>query len=1794
MPINRDLNVAPYFDDFDLTKQFHRVLFKPSFAVQARELTQLQTILQNQIEQFGDNIFKEGSIIKGCNFTELGDLNYVKVTDKVGFDPTLYVGFQDTVTIGGIDYDRDNSYELRGAVSGVTARVVAASRGFETRNPDLNTFYVNYTTTSSGNKVFQAGELLRIFKISIVEVGTSINRTEEEVETINVTTFSGAAGNSFGLRSAPGIIFQKGHFLYAEEQLVVISKYTNVPDNVSVGYVVEERVINAFQDASLFDNANGSTNQNAPGADRLKLIPVLTSLPTNVADADTTFFTLTRYSNGNPILLRDVSQYNVLGEEMARRTYEESGDYVVRDFKTKVIRRNGSLKASIGSGLAYVKGFRIENLSEVLLDVEEIANTAVDERTNQAVSFYYGGYLNILDAGIAGVVPLGGATTVSLRDGGDSAIGTARVRNITNSKIFLFDIRMSGSNKISQVERITGSSGYIPVANNSVIREASFTPMVFDTGMISLKSTDNISLPVRAQSGSLAAANTFLIANTSGEDFSLDNNDILFVDGTNLKLDVIDVSVSGSGLQITLEDNAASGGTVYYNKRITNTSPFTKESVELYVKCTFANTDVDSSSKFNLGFPDVYEIVSITDSDGNNVTNSFKLKTNQKDSYYDHSYIEFIPGRPSPSDGLMTVRMNAFRINSTSGREYFFTVDSYPSTVAKNKIQPFTSSSGKVYNLRDSVDFRPFVQPLSPANYTNAASVSTAPTVSTSSTSINTAPTFETGGGSYEILVPALNEYGELDYEFYLNRTDAVIVDSYGKISLIRGTESEYSFPPSITGDQVKIADIYVPGVPALTPEEAGSQNQPQYGVKITPRGTKSYRMKDIESLEKKVDSLKYYVLLSSLEAETKNLDIVDENGLTRFKNGIIVDPFNDLTVANLESAEFNAAIDFTEKSLTPAVKTFPLKLKYKSASSASLFPTTSNAKVGTLQRNIDVSIISQPYATEFRNCVSNFYSYRGTGFISPEYDALYDTVTNPVNIDIDLTTPLTNLVDAIQEFVPLTSTSTSLIRTARDVSVNGRTTTTTTNQTFRETTRSLQVTGENVNEVSIGDFVSNFSFNPFMRSRDVNVYMTGLRPNTRHYFFFDGVDVNQNVIPGSNVNDVDAIQRNGFPNNPVFSDANGVVRAVFTIPEATFFVGDRKLEIVDVDDYNAINSASTSYGFVIYRAYNFSVQKSSLTLSTRAPETFISQTTTDRSVSRRNVVVEQDNDNGFNTDPIAQTFFIKRGMGLGSDTVFVSKIDLYFKRKSAINGVTIELREVVNGYPSYITLPFSKVHLTPAQVNTSDDASVTTVVTFKAPVRLDVEKEYAFVVIPDAADPDYLIFTSKVGGVDLTPGANQGLAIVQDWGDGVLFTSTNNRAWKSYQDEDVKFNLYRHNFNASSGSVTLTNADHEFITTENNIGRFVPGELVYTLEARDGTTANTVSVVSGNNQITGTNLSATYAAGDYILVDDGATNKQIFRVNSSNSTVIVADRPASFTDALDGSPVTLGTLVHYDLRYPNFIILEESSATASRRFTSADTIYGFDSNTVATIVSVDDKEFSYIQPMILRTNDTVTRTTLSGTFVDPSNPSSTYTQSMLFNDKTTFNKTGMVVYSKSNDIPRTKTMDITVSMTNSNNVTSTPLIDVETAAVLASVWKITNNSATTSKYISKTVELVESLDAEDMQVFVTAYRPNGTDVKVYIKPQAASDPAVFESNDWLELELTQGVNLFSSVSNIYDFKEFVYRLPESVKTNGVLTYTNGISTFEGYRRFAIKIELLSEDIFKAPRLLDYRGIALT
>lgn len=1808
MPINTDLNLAPYFDNYNVEDQYYRVMFKPGFALQARELTQLQTMLQNQVEQFGDNIFKEGSVIKGCNFTNLDGLEYVKLNNSIStFNPQAYVSKTVIETLGGVDVELDYVYEIGGVDSGLTAKIVAATRGLESNDPDLNTFYINYTNTVSGVKRFTAGEAITITLYKYKRGTTDQVFSPENVtptpaageDGISVTSLTANphVGKSFGIQSAPGVIFQKGHFLFASEQILIVSKYNNIPDGVSVGYKVQESLVTVFQDNSLYDNANGSNNENAPGADRLKLVPTLIVLDSDEANNDPDFFALIRYQNGNAITVRDVSQYNVLGEELARRTYEESGNYILKDFPLSTDDRtpagsvDSEVRVLVGTGTAYVKGYRVENSAERSFTVDQIQST--ETIANQSVSLDYGNYVDIIEFG--GTLDLNHTTAVSLTDSGGATIGSTFVHNITPEKVFLFGTRLNAGKKFSDVINLTDGSGNIAVANTTVtavIKKAEKRPLIFDTGMFSLFSTDDTLIPVRVSEAATQSGNVITINADPGEDFACENTDVLVVDSTSTYIPVTSISTSLNNSVLTVNLDASAGSApnviIYYNKRLIGSvngiEAYNKVVVEPYVKVNYSG----SQTRYNLGFPDVFGITSVVDSSGNDFTNSFRLKSNQKDTYYDLSYMEYLTGRPQPT-GELTVKLKVFQISAGTG-EYFFTINSYPNSLDSYDIPVYIAESGGRYNLRECFDFRPYVNKDAAVDYTDITAGAAG--VVTALVDV-TAPVFSAYGTP---LLPAVNQSITTDIEYYLSRVDTIVCDSYGDLRLIKGEEQRFAISPRVSSDQLAIAHITIPGYPALSAKQADIQRKREYAIKAKSTGIKNYTMKDLHSLEKKIDNMAYYISLNQLESETQNLTILDENGLTRFKNGFVVDPFNDLSLANIENTDFNAAIPFNRRILTPSVKTFPIDLKYKTSVSATVFPSTNNAKVATLGRNANVSVISQPYASGFRNCVSNFYKYVGNGIISPPFDAAYDTTTNPVTIDIDLATPFQEFIDNIQEFLPLTDTTVTEefidgfipnTRSRRLGNFPGA------GQNFLQTTMSRQFsinTDISATQQFVGDFISNFQFQPFMASRDIKLYMSGLRPSTQHYFFFDGVDVSSDIAPGTVVNTADSVERNGELGDAVSTDATGVLRAVFRIPAETFYVGDRVLEIADVDTYSSIDSASTSKGFVTYRAYNFSVERSALTTSTRAPDFDVNVTTTTRNVVRRPP----------GRDPIAQTFFVKKGMGAGSNSVFLSQVDVYFKRVSTENGITLQIREVVNGFPSNQIVPFSIVHKLTSDLTSaaSDSASVATTFTFEAPIRLDVEKEYAIVLQPDASDPNYLVYTSKVGGTDLTPGATQGLAIVQDWGDGVLFSSTNNSAWQSYQDEDMKFTLYRHNFNQSTGSITLTHNDYEFLTVDNITGRFNPGELVYQEKALTGGTSATVNVALNSPTLTGTALDDTYSVGDYIKVSNsGGSRFDIFQViGIVSSTTITLNKPASFLVSNGtGISVVIGYLSYYNLRNPFEMHLERSSAKTGRTFSIASNMVGFDSESTANIASIDNINLSYIQPMIMKANDSVSTTQLSGIFVPPADTNSTYTTPMKFNDNNHFNGSGVVVYSKSNDPVGTKAFDVKVDFTNQGNVTSTPFVDLEVSKLLAYQYKITNTAATTAKYISKTIELAADLDAEDLHLILTAYKPTGTDIKTYIRPQNAFDSDNFDSIPWVELELFEGVGVYSSTLNISDYREFKYRVAAADKdVDGAVTYTSNAGDFSGYRRFAIRIDLLSPNVHNAPTLRDYRGVALT
>ena len=92
--LTTDFNVTPYYDDYDRNKQYYRLLFKPGNAVQARELTQIQTTLQNQIYRLGKHIFKDGDIVLPGTFHLKANSN-----DKKGY-PIDYVKIKTNDALG--------------------------------------------------------------------------------------------------------------------------------------------------------------------------------------------------------------------------------------------------------------------------------------------------------------------------------------------------------------------------------------------------------------------------------------------------------------------------------------------------------------------------------------------------------------------------------------------------------------------------------------------------------------------------------------------------------------------------------------------------------------------------------------------------------------------------------------------------------------------------------------------------------------------------------------------------------------------------------------------------------------------------------------------------------------------------------------------------------------------------------------------------------------------------------------------------------------------------------------------------------------------------------------------------------------------------------------------------------------------------------------------------------------------------------------------------------------------------------------------------------------------------------------------------------------------------------------------------------------------------------------------------------------------------------------------------------------------------------------------------------------
>ena len=250
---------SPYYDDFDPEKKFLKVLFRPGQNVQARELSTLQSILQNQIERVGDHIFENGSLVSGGEVSVFNGFFARIATDSALSSENLnaLVGRKITTT----------------DVSSDTIATVVSVLDTPTGTPDATAL-----TADNEQVVFFSYNTAGTF------TGTAFSTTADSA--VDITFNSGSAiapatGTITNLTSVErGIYYLDGYFCLNEPQTLAPYSITgayrefNNP-TVSVGFDVTKTIIDASDDSSLNDPANGFNNFNAPGADRFRITPTL-------------------------------------------------------------------------------------------------------------------------------------------------------------------------------------------------------------------------------------------------------------------------------------------------------------------------------------------------------------------------------------------------------------------------------------------------------------------------------------------------------------------------------------------------------------------------------------------------------------------------------------------------------------------------------------------------------------------------------------------------------------------------------------------------------------------------------------------------------------------------------------------------------------------------------------------------------------------------------------------------------------------------------------------------------------------------------------------------------------------------------------------------------------------------------------------------------------------------------------------------------------------------------------------------------------------------------------------------------------------------------------------------------------------------------------------------------------------------------------------------------------------------------------------------------------------------------
>lgn len=959
-------NIAPYFDDFVESDNYHQIMFKPGVAVQARELTQLQTILRDQIEKFGNHIFKHGSVvIPGNSYADLG-VPYAKLQPTYGGSSISAASFEGEIIVG--------------ADSGIRAYV---KKAVAAEGSDPITLYLAYLNgDASGGVEFSNSENIYV---------EGSGGTNALLQASNATgTGSIAVINS-------GVYYINGNFVYIAGQSTIISKYSSTPSCHVLLKIIEE-LVDSYDDSNLLDPAQGSYNYSAPGADRVKISLTLTTLPLGTSITDD-YVEIMRYDSGVLEEHAKNSKYSELEKSLARRTFDESGNYVVNGLVPSIrehlrtadndgVYVDGDIDkfvVQVSSGKAYINGFEVDKISSTKITVDKARTSSHIRDTDITLRPEFGQYLIV--SNVVGTMAIRDRETVDLYNDNDAAnasatkIGTARVIGIdyligdpsTGAiyKLWVTDISMIGSYKLESAGGIRYQStkyAYVLTKYSAPVSTGAFT-----AGEVVTHASSGRTATVKywdATTSTLYAykhdhtketpkVGDLIVGDTSTTNSVLTVRTVLVSIGQNsavfqlpkfVPYSLKNPNTNAYDLQYTVQKELTivcdSGG----SGSVSVSSGETIDPIEVGTFVAVGPSGIVSNSNFSLnvdgttltfvggsGYASVtikaYAAVSkdsVSPKTKSLTTNTQTFTTSTSNIVLEKTDVVSITSIID-STGDITANYNFWNGQTD------FSYERSTLTLKQGKPAP-TGNVTVVYSFYQHsiagdffcIDSYPagvldknvtYVSPTSGNLVDLVSCLDFRPSVGANG--------LFTGSNSRrnDLIISGVNFISSL--QFYVPRIDVLTVNSAGALSVISGIPAEQPSIPTVPDGQYVLNQIYVPPyTPIIT------------SITLKRMDVERFTMNDIKKIVNRVGRVEDFATLTAAELSVTGVNIIDAaTGLDRYKTGYLVENFTSpLSIARTTSGDYAAC--FVGASLHPSMEELSCDLTLLNTSSGY---TTSN-----------------------------------------------------------------------------------------------------------------------------------------------------------------------------------------------------------------------------------------------------------------------------------------------------------------------------------------------------------------------------------------------------------------------------------------------------------------------------------------------------------------------------------------------------------------------------------------------------------------------------------------------------------------------------------------------------------------------------------------------------------------------------------------------------------------------------------------------------------------------------------